>query len=70
MVTLTCANFYKQMYILCKSKSSSHGGCRFVMSGDGFISSVTAGSADVFRFDTAYGLTQEQVNNVNVVFLL
>ena len=40
------------------------------MSGDGFISSVTAGSADVFRFDTAYGLTQKQVNNVNVVFLL
>ncbi|KAI0220888.1 Deoxyribonuclease-1 [Lamellibrachia satsuma] len=38
---------------------------RFVMSGDGFISSVTAGSADVFRFDTAYGLTQEQTADVS-----
>lgn len=38
---------------------------RFVMSGDSFISAVKAGSADVFRFDTAYKLTQEQTEAVS-----
>lgn len=37
---------------------------RFVMSGAKFKKSLVAGSAGVFRFDTKYKLTQEQVDDI------